>query len=479
MRAGAHFCWVKPLQAPFKKLIKNSRACVCGELFVSKGPCLSRVFLFLLLLPRQTPWRGWAGADQPVVSEFFCFFGRPSCWVTKDSFVTSGSQHATVMIELSPTVIALILSVIISMTVLQYWVAPPMATDDAAAAAARGGSEGSPEIDAAKYNYYGVADGEFDWCEPNFEFSHLVAEPINTLSGALFFLPALAGFRHHRAKDLSMSTKLNLIFIAWIGVGTILFHATLRYTAQLIDEFPIYYVMVSGNYMLLSKGRPGGIPWLGWLFAAWSVALTTSILASDQDGSFHNAARGTMTVTFGVMFIHLFAGVASSLRALRARAESAAPATKSSSVTALAAVHSGQDLFQQTFFFFVLGIGCWIVDNAFCDHLHPEGWCALVSTCCQLHFLFKEPVARSGLNAVFCCCDFRLALPFYIQTHAIWHILSSAGYVRVTGMVCVTRLGECTFSACQMLCCCVCLQTLPNGPCVGVCLCCDEDSNEV
>jgi hypothetical protein len=429
------------------------------------------------------------------------------------------------MVELTPGLIGLIALCVVCVTIVQYWVVPPMALDkaDGAAAVPDATATASAAEGGAQYHHYGIPNGEFDWCEPNFEFSHLVAEPINTLSGALFFLPAIAGFRHHRAKDLSLSTKLNLVFITWIGLGTILFHATLRYTAQLLDELPILYVMVSGNYMLLARARRAGIPWLGWTLAAWALAITVGILGSPQHTIFHEAARGTMSVTFGVMFVHIFAGVSSTLISLRKRAEEEARAavaaassassasasssassasSSSSSPSAVEVMNSGQQLFQQTFMYILAGLACWIIDNGFCDHLHPgglyvrleSGTVAVVVRCgggsifldagcgrrrgavvgpsrarlsvaacargrrtsehlracisrCVLacarhsrwrrmcqgrdHFLsanaaWKTTTAKTQRT---CLASFRLAVPFYIQTHAIWHIFSAIGYV--------------------------------------------------
>jgi len=268
--------------------------------------------------------------------------------------------------ELSPTAIGVILVVILSVTTTQYWIAPPMATE-------KTDSLDQNEQEESQVHYYhGPANGEFDWCEPNYLSLAYIAEPINTLSGALYFLPVIAGFRFHRMKDLSLSTKLNLIFVAWIGVGTILFHATLRYTAQLLDELPIYYVMISGTYMLLVLGKADGSGTLGWFLTIWASALTMVILLTDQDDWVHNVARGTLSVSFSLMFAHLFAGVATALRKLKKRVE-ANPRTQAEDSSAAAAIQSGQKLFQQTFFYFVLAILCWIVDNGFCDHLHPEG----------------------------------------------------------------------------------------------------------
>ena len=147
------------------------------------------------------------------------------------------------MVELSPRVVGGILVVVLTVTTTQYWIAPPMAnSNNNNNNNGNGKQESDSKFDvnniklSGDYEFvYGAPNAEFEWCESNFQWTDYVAEPLNTLSGFLYFLPAVAAFRFHDSASLSLTTKLNFLFVAWIGVGTILFHMTLRYTAQLID----------------------------------------------------------------------------------------------------------------------------------------------------------------------------------------------------------------------------------------------------
>ena len=52
---------------------------------------------------------------------------------------------------------------------------------------------------------------------------------------------------------VTIHVKLNLLFITMIGIGTVLFHCTLQYTHQLIDELPIFYLASNGALILFHR----------------------------------------------------------------------------------------------------------------------------------------------------------------------------------------------------------------------------------
>ena len=101
--------------------------------------------------------------------------------------------------EITPTQIAVILALTLTLTTSQYFYFKDSVFDEKARIANSHNAS----------NYWGEPNAEFDWCERNYYRSAYVSELINTM----------------------------------IGIGTVMFHCTLQYEHQLVDELPIckYY----------------------------------------------------------------------------------------------------------------------------------------------------------------------------------------------------------------------------------------------
>lgn len=89
----------------------------------------------------------------------------------------------------------------------------------------------------AAMGFWGPTDSNVDWCEPNYKHSYYVAEWWNTVSNLPLFAMTAFGWRQAR-RHASGETRFwaAFCFLALVGVGSTLFHASLRYWAQLLDE---------------------------------------------------------------------------------------------------------------------------------------------------------------------------------------------------------------------------------------------------
>lgn len=95
-----------------------------------------------------------------------------------------------------------------------------------------------------------------EWCEDKYTITNYIAEFWNTLSG--FILIASSLFYYYNNKkwinesDFSTEFKAirNLLFI--VGCGTILFHGSLLYLFQLLDEIPMLLLTSEYIYILLT-----------------------------------------------------------------------------------------------------------------------------------------------------------------------------------------------------------------------------------
>ena len=89
--------------------------------------------------------------------------------------------------------------------------------------------------------FWGEITSTIDWCEENYVVSSYVAEWSNTLSNSVFVLTALYTTYCSYRNKLEARFILVSVGSALVGIGSWLFHMTLQYKYQLLDELPILY----------------------------------------------------------------------------------------------------------------------------------------------------------------------------------------------------------------------------------------------
>ncbi|KAI8149400.1 alkaline phytoceramidase family protein [Fennellomyces sp. T-0311] len=100
--------------------------------------------------------------------------------------------------------------------------------------------------------YWGPITSSVDWCESNYTHSYYVAEFWNTVSSlAMVFLGALGVLLHHRSLGWRLSSSYLLIVV--VGIGSVLFHATLQFEHQMWDEVPMVWTACYLCYVLLDE----------------------------------------------------------------------------------------------------------------------------------------------------------------------------------------------------------------------------------
>lgn len=89
--------------------------------------------------------------------------------------------------------------------------------------------------------YWGVPTSTIDWCEENYVVSTYVAEALNTVTNSVFI--ALALFSTFSSYKNKLGTRFVFSSLGFflVGVGSWLFHMTLQYHYQLLDELPMIY----------------------------------------------------------------------------------------------------------------------------------------------------------------------------------------------------------------------------------------------
>ncbi len=212
--------------------------------------------------------------------------------------------------ELTPRRVLLIGCAISCITIPQYILYQP-GSDAEAQQRQRG--------DAAA-GYWGAPDGEFNWCEEDYRLSSYIAEPVNTASGSLYLVIWVAGEGLQRGPVFrpSFSSRLVLVFAGMIGVGTVLFHASLRYTPQLMDELPIFYLLLHTAVELYYRDRPAVPAHAAAAAAAGALAISAGLFSTAHGSIAHDAWRGIMMVPFCGGFLYTFYGTSAAMGEMEA-----------------------------------------------------------------------------------------------------------------------------------------------------------------
>merc|ERR1719492_270823 len=141
-----------------------------------------------------------------------------------------------------------------------------------------------------------------------------------------------------------------------IGVGSMFFHASLRYSMQLLDEFPMlwYSLACSSSLLLRLRGLQLAVP-----AGVLGMGLTCAVLLTEQHSFLHEVARGLMSCTFAICLVVISWGVT----AVSVRLKQDITGKRRRVPVLAERVHL------VSFVMFVLAVMCWLVDNYFCPAL--------------------------------------------------------------------------------------------------------------
>ncbi|CAG8762351.1 12175_t:CDS:2, partial [Ambispora leptoticha] len=201
-----------------------------------------------------------------------------------------------------------------------------------------------------------------DWCESNYAISPYIADMAMILIGEVG-----AGLNSCERTPMYIAFRL----ISLVGIGSFMFHATLTYHMQALDEVPMFLCAITLLHPLLeiNYGRQG--PWLTTILT--SIAITFSLLATIVRGS---AQFVTFQISFGLLelsSIYLMTRIYN-------RMKSTHPAIKT--------------LFRRGLGSYLIAILLWLTDLQLCKYLD------------------------GGEKSL---------LPFNPQLHSLWHALASLG----------------------------------------------------
>ncbi|KAJ3361530.1 Alkaline ceramidase 3 [Allomyces javanicus] len=110
--------------------------------------------------------------------------------------------------------------------------------------------------------YWGPVTASIDWCESNYRITHYIAEFFNSTSNLFTVAAGISLAMTTRRLQLERRYALIGFFLALVGVGSFMFHGTLLFEAQLLDELPMIYMMLQFLYVILENEPRRKHPWL-------------------------------------------------------------------------------------------------------------------------------------------------------------------------------------------------------------------------
>ncbi|KNE65344.1 hypothetical protein AMAG_10986 [Allomyces macrogynus ATCC 38327] len=194
-----------------------------------------------------------------------------------------------------------------------------------------------------------TTDALVDWCEGNFEVLSYVAEFCNTFSNVIQLSLAVAAMA--MAHKFQYGARFTAAFagIAVVAIGSCLFHGTLTYHMQLLDEVPMLLASGIATYCCITPHRAKPPTWTSILSLGLPV-LVTAIYLSIRVPEFFQVAHG----------IQLLAVIALNISNWRV------------------APSPARALFVRALFAYAGAFALWNADTLLCRHLspikHALGW---------------------------------------------------------------------------------------------------------
>eukprot|EP01084_Bolivina_argentea_P157382 274273_1 len=202
--------------------------------------------------------------------------------------------------------------------------------------------------------YYGLPNGDFDWCEYNYFHTKYIAEPWNTISSFTYSILAIFDiqFYLYSTPNPNYHILLALFLQIIIGMGSTSFHATLRYDNQLFDEIPMqYYVSTYVIYSYFSYKPSTKLHYVSYCIITSLISIISTIIIynTKRNEFYHYISHCVLMGTFGLfMAICLIMGL---LLYNKCENKIVGVYSKWSAMSA------------------IIGCAFWQFDNIFCDYL--------------------------------------------------------------------------------------------------------------
>ncbi|KAH7017919.1 ceramidase [Ilyonectria destructans] len=153
--------------------------------------------------------------------------------------------------------------------------------------------------------FWGEQTSTLNFCEEDYVLSFYCAELCNTLTNGLFLWLGAKGI--HNCIKYSHPSIFMVAYAGYIvvGLGSISFHATLKYPMQLVDELSMIYTTCLMMYASFSFSRSRSFSILLGVSLLGLAGFITLYYHITKDPDFHQTAYGLLTalVVFRSMWV--------------------------------------------------------------------------------------------------------------------------------------------------------------------------------
>ncbi|OJJ40500.1 hypothetical protein ASPWEDRAFT_55894 [Aspergillus wentii DTO 134E9] len=147
----------------------------------------------------------------------------------------------------------------------------------------------------AKDGYWSPVTSTLNWCEEDYYATVYSAEIINTITNLLFMWLGVKGILSCRRHEHDQIFLVAFGGYLVVGTGSFLFHSTLKYPMQLVDELSMIYTTCLMCYASFSYSRPTGVR-ISLAISLASLAIFITLYYHYlQDPVFHQNAYALLT----------------------------------------------------------------------------------------------------------------------------------------------------------------------------------------
>ncbi|GMM35122.1 alkaline dihydroceramidase [Saccharomycopsis crataegensis] len=146
-----------------------------------------------------------------------------------------------------------------------------------------------PDIDTVSSYWGSEVTATIDWCEENNVISYYIAEFVNTITNSFFMFLACFAILRSVQNGFEKRFILGNCGFLLVGIGSWLFHMTLMYEFQLLDELPMLYATCVPFWSIFSKGKSPKQTFIIGVLVTTLAGLMTAIYLIIKDPTFHQA----------------------------------------------------------------------------------------------------------------------------------------------------------------------------------------------
>ncbi|KAJ9668705.1 alkaline ceramidase ydc1 [Coniosporium apollinis] len=228
--------------------------------------------------------------------------------------------------------------------------------------------------------YWSPVTSTLNWCEEDYYATVYSAEIVNTLTNLLFVYLAIKGIANCLRNGHDGIFLVTFIGYLLVGIGSFLFHSTLKYPMQLVDELSMIYTTCLMFYATFSYGKTRQYAFFLGLFLVSLAAFITGYYHYLQDPVFHQNMYALLTAI--VLFRAMYVMEVSIRPSLRYTGRSVAIAQVKGAAGATGKVEQkrrdnrDEDILRHMWIMiacglsiFLGGFAIWTLDNEFCPTL--------------------------------------------------------------------------------------------------------------